>query len=95
MTPLMYVQFTRCAKVEAARNELDEMIQNRQKDISRLLGPEVQTRMQPAYDNCNAERGPGSFQRMRGHMGNHIETSKSVIFDGVSTSMAITITHQC
>lgn len=58
----------------------NEYIKNRQREISRILTPDIQRSMSQAYTACDQERGPGSFNRMKGHMLGHVRHHKSTMF---------------
>ncbi|XP_078542647.1 nuclear GTPase SLIP-GC isoform X2 [Lissotriton helveticus] len=58
----------------------NEYIKNRQREISRILTPDIQRSMSQAYTACDQERGPGSFNRMKGHMLGHVRHRKSTMF---------------
>eukprot|EP00058_Branchiostoma_floridae_P019509 XP_002604999.1 hypothetical protein BRAFLDRAFT_129807 [Branchiostoma floridae] len=71
-------------RLDNAVAELKEFITGQQREISRVMTPAVQTRMEPAYETCTNERGPGSFNRMRNHMDVHVAYEKDVMFDQAS-----------
>ncbi|KAL8853712.1 MAG: hypothetical protein Q9221_001523 [Calogaya cf. arnoldii] len=57
-----------------------DMIITRQKDINREFTPVLEGIMQPSYEWCEAERGPGQFKRMKAHMHEHVETHQGTMF---------------
>ncbi|XP_060134185.1 nuclear GTPase SLIP-GC isoform X2 [Zootoca vivipara] len=56
----------------------------RQRSCSRILTPEIRTRMEPAYAACTQMSGPGYFQRMKSCMEDFIRTEKHTIFDSAA-----------
>ncbi|XP_069077153.1 nuclear GTPase SLIP-GC isoform X2 [Pleurodeles waltl] len=58
----------------------NEYIKNRQREISRILTPDIQRSMSQAYTACDQESGTGSFHRMKGHMLGHVRAHKSTMF---------------
>ncbi|CAH1269482.1 NUGGC [Branchiostoma lanceolatum] len=71
-------------RLDNALAELKEFITAQQREISRVMTPAVQNRMEPAYETCTNERGPGSFNRMRNHMDVHVVYEKDIMFDQAS-----------
>ncbi|KZL84766.1 tat pathway signal sequence [Colletotrichum incanum] len=59
---------------------LHTVVQELQREASRGFHPVIQEDMQPAYDICVAESGPGSYARMKNHMVNHVESSRHTMF---------------
>ncbi|GKT85786.1 tat pathway signal sequence [Colletotrichum tofieldiae] len=59
---------------------LHTAVQELQREASRGFHPVIQENMQPAYDICVAESGPGSYARMKSHMVNHVESSRHTMF---------------
>ncbi|KAL8652063.1 MAG: hypothetical protein Q9226_004426 [Calogaya cf. arnoldii] len=57
-----------------------DMIITRQKDINRDFTPVLEGMMQPSYEWCEAERGPGQFKRMKAHMHEHVATHQNTMF---------------
>lgn len=50
------------------------------KDINRAFTPVVEQAMQEAYDACVAERGTGSFARMKAAMNSHVAHTRHSMF---------------
>ncbi|CAI5778775.1 Hypothetical predicted protein [Podarcis lilfordi] len=63
---------------------LMDYITERQRSFSRILTPEIRTRMEPAYAACTQMSGPGYFQRMKACMEHFISTEKHTIFDSAA-----------
>eukprot|EP00698_Gefionella_okellyi_P025647 TRINITY_DN9456_c0_g2_i1.p1 TRINITY_DN9456_c0_g2~~TRINITY_DN9456_c0_g2_i1.p1 ORF type:complete len:1253 (-),score=282.11 TRINITY_DN9456_c0_g2_i1:1602-5360(-) len=61
---------------------LEEFIRDQQREISRSIVPQVQSRMQPAYDLAGGERGVGTFFRMKAHLISHTTANCSQLFSG-------------
>ncbi|XP_078688013.1 uncharacterized protein LOC144920054 [Branchiostoma floridae x Branchiostoma belcheri] len=71
-------------RLDNAVAELKEFITGQQREISRVMTPAVQNRMEPVYETCTNEAGPGSFNRMRNHMDVHVAYEKDIMFDQAS-----------
>jgi hypothetical protein len=61
--------------------EVRRFIQDKQRDINRKFEPQILDHMKPVYETCAAERGTGSFARMKNCMDRHIEQEKSAMFE--------------
>ncbi|KXH33006.1 hypothetical protein CSIM01_05141 [Colletotrichum simmondsii] len=68
------------ARLREIPGTLRTVVQELQREASRGFHPVVQREMQPAYDICVAESGPGSYARMKNHMVSHVETSSATMF---------------
>ncbi|KAK7450956.1 hypothetical protein Landi51_05272 [Colletotrichum acutatum] len=68
------------ARLREIPGTLRTVVQELQREASRGFHPVVQQEMQPAYDICVAESGPGSYARMKNHMVSHVEASRDTIF---------------
>ncbi|KAI3556048.1 hypothetical protein CABS03_09581 [Colletotrichum abscissum] len=68
------------ARLREIPGTLRTVVQELQREASRGFHPVVQREMQPAYDVCVAESGPGSYARMKNHMVSHVETSSATMF---------------
>ncbi|KAK1531727.1 hypothetical protein CPAR01_11376 [Colletotrichum paranaense] len=68
------------ARLREIPGTLRTVVQELQREASRGFQPVVQREMQPAYDVCVAESGPGSYARMKNHMVSHVETSSATMF---------------
>ncbi|KAL2874899.1 hypothetical protein SGCOL_009877 [Colletotrichum sp. CLE4] len=68
------------ARLREIPGTLHTVVQELQREASRGFHPVVQQEMQPAYDICIAESGPGSYARMKYQMVSHVETSRDTMF---------------
>ncbi|KAL8724724.1 MAG: hypothetical protein Q9166_007785 [cf. Caloplaca sp. 2 TL-2023] len=59
---------------------IKDVIVAAQKDINREFGPVLQRAMQPSYEWCEAERGPGQYKRMKAYMIDHVEQNRDTMF---------------
>ncbi|GFF68332.1 hypothetical protein IFM62136_07245 [Aspergillus lentulus] len=50
------------------------------KEINRMFQPVIATALEPAYETCVAERGTGSFMRMKAAMVAHVEQASWTMF---------------
>ncbi|GFF62689.1 hypothetical protein IFM60648_00689 [Aspergillus lentulus] len=50
------------------------------KEINRMFQPVIATALEPAYETCVAERGTGSFMRMKAAMVAHVEQARWTMF---------------
>ncbi|XP_052816525.1 uncharacterized protein LOC128243066 [Mya arenaria] len=73
----------------SANNKLTEMVRHlkdvvtpRQRGISRIVTPHIQTTMLDEYKQCAADSGNGLFGRMKKYMAEGIENKRSSMFDG-------------
>ena len=64
-----------------ASTTVKDEITTKQRDINREFVPKVKDNMLDVYNTCLMESGPGQFNRMKGHMDRHVETSKQSMFD--------------
>ncbi|KAK4442989.1 nuclear GTPase SLIP-GC [Podospora aff. communis PSN243] len=65
-------------------NIVNLLVQEMQRDSSRSFTPEIMHLMQPGYDRCVEERGPGSYARMKAHMINHVDLIRRTMFRGAT-----------
>ncbi|WAR13055.1 hypothetical protein MAR_027235, partial [Mya arenaria] len=72
----------------SAKNKLTDMVSNlkdlvmtRQRDISRIVTPHIQTTMLGEYEQCAADSGKGVFVRMKGYMAQGIDNKRGLMFD--------------
>ncbi|KAM6456067.1 nuclear GTPase SLIP-GC [Liasis olivaceus] len=81
----IYGQQMEAARARLFNFTLDQTgcITKKQRMISRLLTPEIQASMEPAYAVCSQLSGPGYFQRMKEVMEEFIHKQKDTIFDSV------------
>ncbi|KAH6632633.1 hypothetical protein F5144DRAFT_574744 [Chaetomium tenue] len=56
------------------------LAQELQREASRSFTPVIQEEMIPAYEGCVAERGPGSYMRMKNLMLAHVTNQRGVMF---------------
>ncbi|XP_069771224.1 uncharacterized protein [Narcine bancroftii] len=68
------------AKLENFALKLLDVISARQRSISRILTPAVQSGMMPAYLKCASESGPGCFVQMKSCMEQHMHFQKEQLF---------------
>ncbi|CAO1602122.1 hypothetical protein XANCAGTX0491_005753 [Xanthoria calcicola] len=66
--------------IKDAAASTKDMIIARQKDINREFTPVVERMMQPSYEWCEAERGPGQYKRMKTYMSSHVEGHRDAMF---------------
>lgn len=78
--------------VKDTTNRTKLTISSRQRDINREFVPVVTTAMMPVYDVCTAERGPGSFRRMKLAMEQHVDREKNDMFAKAADSVRGLIT---
>ncbi|ROV95754.1 hypothetical protein VPNG_08780 [Cytospora leucostoma] len=85
------------ASMEAAPATLRTAITERQRDASRGFTPVIQGAMQHAYEVCTAERGSGSYARMKTAMHSHVENARHTMFqqacDAVKSDLEEMCTH--
>jgi len=60
---------------------MKEIVTTRQRDISRIVTPHVQSSLTIAYATCATESGGGMFVRMKGHMSHGIDRKRNTMFD--------------
>jgi hypothetical protein len=63
-----------------ASSTAKDQITAKQKDINREFVPRITDNMLSVYDTCVNESGSGSYNRMRGHMDRHVETTKATMY---------------
>ncbi|EAW12439.1 uncharacterized protein ACLA_064100 [Aspergillus clavatus NRRL 1] len=67
-------------------NENMATIVAQSKEINRMFQPVIGTALEPAYKTCVAERGIGSFMRMKATMAAHVEEARwSMFHESVNT----------
>ncbi|WYZ44801.1 hypothetical protein EsH8_VIII_000117 [Colletotrichum jinshuiense] len=74
---------------------LRTIIQELQREASRGFHPVVQEDMQQAYDICVAERGTGSYARMKNHMVDHVENTRHTMFRHSTDSVKEQLKELC
>lgn len=65
----------------------------KQRDVNRVMTPVIQSRMTTGYEACNAEHGPGTYERMKAHMSRHVTTTKSIMFSEASVLLRDQLTN--
>ncbi|GBG64644.1 hypothetical protein CBR_g45699 [Chara braunii] len=86
----------RTALENLIRCHMDETLQYiraEQKDISRELVPEVQSRMKPVYEKVVKEAGKDSYKRMKQIMSNFISQEKGNLFQKAAEVMLKKLKH--
>ena len=58
----------------------DTIVAN-QKEINREFVPVIMTNMEPAYETCTDESGPGSYIRMKTAMNGHVAQQRHTMFN--------------
>ncbi|OJD36211.1 tat pathway signal sequence protein [Diplodia corticola] len=56
------------------------MITTVQREVNREFTPVIGAAMEHAYNSCMAERGPGQYMRMKGHMAAHVSHNRMAMF---------------
>ncbi|WAR13060.1 SLIP-like protein [Mya arenaria] len=76
-------------RIDRLAKQLTEMVRHlkdvvtpRQRGISRIVTPHIQTTMLDEYKQCAADSGNGLFGRMKKYMAEGIENKRSSMFDG-------------
>ncbi|ROW04317.1 hypothetical protein VSDG_00871 [Cytospora chrysosperma] len=83
------------AAMEAAPAALRTAITERQRDANREFTPVIQQAMQHAYDVCTAERGTGSYARMKASMQSHVETARHTMFQQACDTVKNDLEDMC
>jgi hypothetical protein len=86
----MGVQAARVIKsdITTALAEIKEYAATTGRDTNRSLLPEIQARMKPGYTKTmEVEKGPGKFNRMKGAMNLHAESSLASMFQSASDGL--------
>ncbi|ROW06521.1 hypothetical protein VMCG_04292 [Cytospora schulzeri] len=83
------------ATMEDAPTALRTAITERQRDASREFTPVIQQAMQHAYDVCTAERGTGSYARMKVSMQSHVETARHTMFSQACDTVKNDLEEMC
>lgn len=72
-----------------------ENVNEGQREINREFTPVVTAAMETAYQLCTDERGPGSFNRMRGHMSSQIHANKMSMFTEACDQVRRSLLSMC
>jgi len=67
-------------RAEAAVDAAKEAVQNKQRELSRSIAPEIKNAMEPGYSEAFAEYGTGSHGRRVAILENHLEGASSQMF---------------
>ncbi|KAK2040434.1 hypothetical protein LZ31DRAFT_634095 [Colletotrichum somersetense] len=86
---------THTARLKEIPAMIRTVVQELQREASRGFHPVIQQEMQPAYDICVAESGPGSYARMKSHMVNHVENSRHTMFRHSTDSVKEQLQELC
>ncbi|KUI60678.1 Nuclear GTPase SLIP-GC [Cytospora mali] len=81
--------------MEAAPAALRTAITERQRNANREFTPVIQEAMQHAYDVCTAERGPGSYARMKTAMQSHVDTARHTMFAQACNTVKNDLEEMC
>ncbi|KUI73699.1 Nuclear GTPase SLIP-GC [Cytospora mali] len=81
--------------MEAAPAALRTAITERQRNANREFTPVIQEAMQHAYDVCTAERGPGSYARMKTAMESHVDTARHTMFAQACNTVKNDLEEMC
>lgn len=74
---------------------LRAVITDLQREASRQFTPAICSAMQYAYQVCTEERGPGSYNRMKAAMANHVETSRYTMFNEATDTVKAQLEAMC
>ncbi|KAI9009740.1 Dynamin family-domain-containing protein [Gaertneriomyces semiglobifer] len=85
---LQHLQAGLTSKCEQQVQYVGDLIREAQKDITRQIVPTVQGQMLGAYKAANSVTGPGAFERMKGHIQEHVDAHVGTIF-----STAVVMVH--
>ncbi|KAJ3188421.1 hypothetical protein HDU85_005572 [Gaertneriomyces sp. JEL0708] len=85
---LQHLQAGLTSKCEQQVQYVGDLIREVQKDITRQIVPTVQGQMLGAYKAANSVTGPGAFERMKGHIQEHVDVHVGTMF-----SAAVVMVH--
>ncbi|KAI0854147.1 Dynamin family-domain-containing protein [Daldinia vernicosa] len=71
------------------------VITDLQREASRKFTPAICNAMEYAYRVCTEERGPGSYNRMKAAMANHVETSRYTMFNEATDTVKAELEAMC
>jgi len=71
-------------KLKIITKEIEEKIIELQRDVNRVITPQIRQHMKPAYKACVEESGTGSFMRMKAHMSSHVDSHLSMFDDSAN-----------
>ncbi|KAK3723591.1 hypothetical protein LTR37_001843 [Vermiconidia calcicola] len=84
---------------QAIFNDLSQamvgQINESQREINREFTPVITAMMEQAYQQCSDERGTGSFKRMKGHMHQHVDTTKTNMFSAACDQVRKSLSEIC
>lgn len=86
---------THVTRLKEIPGMLRTLIQDLQREANRGFQPVVTRDMEPGYDACVQERGPGSYARMKTHMVNHVETQRHGMFVRSTESVKMELQALC
>ncbi|KAG6360022.1 hypothetical protein INS49_011078 [Diaporthe citri] len=66
--------------LDTTPNSIGAKITETQREANRGFIPVIQEAMEPAYDACARERGPGTFGRMKSTMESHVNATRNNMF---------------
>ncbi|OTA63095.1 hypothetical protein K449DRAFT_349574 [Hypoxylon sp. EC38] len=81
--------------LEQFPDNLRAMITELQREASRQFTPAICSAMSYAYDTCVAERGQGSFNRMKYAMTTHVEASRHTMFTEATDTVKTQLEAMC
>lgn len=70
---------------------LKEIITSKQRDISRVITPHIQSTLLPEYTTCAAECGSGMYMRIKTCMAQGIDTKRTSMFDEATESLVLNL----
>ncbi|GAB1316634.1 Dynamin N-terminal domain-containing protein [Madurella fahalii] len=82
-------------RVSGIRDVLMALAQDLQRDANRAFTPVIQSEMTQAYEGCFAERGTGSFKRMKDIMISHVTTHRQSMFRNATSVVQTQLEDMC
>ena len=80
-------------------NTAIEEMNTEQKALNRQFHCLIRQGMEPAYEQCNQDRGTGVTKRRKGYLHDHINHGKDIMFrdatDGIQKALDAAIRHNC
>ncbi|KAF2744553.1 hypothetical protein M011DRAFT_479853 [Sporormia fimetaria CBS 119925] len=80
---------------EDLKTQLIASMTEMQRDANREFIPTLVAVMHTAYDICTAERGPGSFMRIKNSMTQHVETVRHTMFKEAAGAVKAHLDKMC
>ncbi|KAH6855788.1 hypothetical protein B0I37DRAFT_365794 [Chaetomium sp. MPI-CAGE-AT-0009] len=71
------------------------LAQELQREANRAFTPVIQEQMMPAYEDCVAERGPGSYMRMKNLMLAHVTDHRGSMFRVATNAVQEQLEEMC